>query len=99
MAEVFVVPVLDRGLGNQAYLVDMGEGRALAVDPSLDLRALDVEADRRGLWVAVAACGHGERAASAASMLERAGRHDISVLTAGPSDWAETTGRTLDMDA
>jgi glyoxylase-like metal-dependent hydrolase (beta-lactamase superfamily II)/rhodanese-related sulfurtransferase len=47
----------------------------------------------------VTMCGHGERAASAASMLERAGRHDISVLTAGPSDWATATGRTLDMDA
>jgi rhodanese-related sulfurtransferase len=47
----------------------------------------------------VTMCGHGERAASAASMLERAGRHDVSVLTAGPSDWATATGRTLDMDA
>lgn len=55
---VSVVPVLDRGLGNQAYLVDLGDGRALAVDPSLDLRALDVEADRRGWRVALAAETH-----------------------------------------
>ena len=58
MAEVFVVPVLDQGLGNQAYLVDLGDGRALAVDPSLDLRALDAAADRAGMWVAVAAETH-----------------------------------------
>ncbi len=58
MAEVLVVPVLDRGLGNQAYLVDLGDGRALAVDPSLDLRGLDAAADRAGLWVAVAAETH-----------------------------------------
>ena len=45
----------------------------------------------------VTMCGHGERAASAASMLERAGRHDIAVLTAGPSDWAAATGRPLEV--
>ncbi len=54
MAEVPVVPVLDRGLGNQAYLVSLGDGRALVVDPSLDLRGLDAAADRAGSWVAVA---------------------------------------------
>ena len=58
MAEVSVVPLLDRGLGNQAYLVDLGDGRALAVDPCLDLRGLDAVADRAGLWVAVAAETH-----------------------------------------
>jgi rhodanese-related sulfurtransferase len=33
-------------------------------------------------------CGHGERAMTAASILEQAGRHDVSVLTGGASDWA-----------
>jgi rhodanese-related sulfurtransferase len=36
----------------------------------------------------VVMCGHGERAATAASLLERAGRTDISVLVGGPDDWA-----------
>jgi hydroxyacylglutathione hydrolase len=58
VAELSVAPVLDPGLGNQAYLVDLGDGRALAVDPSLDLRGLDAVADRAGLWVAVAAETH-----------------------------------------
>ncbi|MFA9432608.1 rhodanese-like domain-containing protein [Egicoccus sp. AB-alg2] len=31
-------------------------------------------------------CGHGERAMSAASLLERAGRRDVAVLAGGPSD-------------
>jgi rhodanese-related sulfurtransferase len=44
-------------------------------------------------------CGHGERAASAASVLERAGRNDVSVLAAGPSDWAEATAGTLEVGA
>jgi glyoxylase-like metal-dependent hydrolase (beta-lactamase superfamily II) len=41
-------------------------------------------------------CGHGERAATAASLLERAGRHDLSILCGSPQDWATATGRRLD---
>jgi len=41
-------------------------------------------------------CGHGERAASAASLLERAGRPGVAVLLGGPEDWAEQTGRRLE---
>lgn len=39
-------------------------------------------------------CGHGERAATAASLLEREGRTDVAVIRGGPHDWA-TTGRRL----
>jgi glyoxylase-like metal-dependent hydrolase (beta-lactamase superfamily II) len=39
-------------LGNTAYLVDLGDGRALAVDVSRDLRALRAAAGRRGLRIA-----------------------------------------------
>jgi len=53
-----VVPVVDEGLGNSSYLVDLGDGRALAVDASLDLRALRAVADSRGLTVAFAADTH-----------------------------------------
>jgi len=35
-------------------------------------------------------CGHGERAATAASILERAGRPGVTVLVGGPGDWATT---------
>jgi hydroxyacylglutathione hydrolase len=41
-------------------------------------------------------CGHGERAMSAASVLERAGRDDVSVLHGGPSDWAASRGVGLE---
>ncbi|MFF5218561.1 rhodanese-like domain-containing protein [Micromonospora sp. NPDC000442] len=50
-----LVPLVDEGLGNSAYLLDVGSGRALAVDPPRDLRALRAEARRRRLtvtWVA-----------------------------------------------
>jgi hydroxyacylglutathione hydrolase len=53
-----ITAVIDDGLGNSAYLVDLGDGRALAVDPSLDLRAFRAEAERRKLTVAFAADTH-----------------------------------------
>jgi hydroxyacylglutathione hydrolase len=53
-----VIPVVDEGLGNSAYLVDLADGRALAVDASRDLRALRAAADRRGLRIAYAADTH-----------------------------------------
>ncbi len=56
--DVDMVPVVDEGLGNSAYLVDLGDGRALAVDASRDLRGLRREAQRRGLRVAFAADTH-----------------------------------------
>ncbi|MCR3750468.1 MBL fold metallo-hydrolase [Lentzea californiensis] len=53
-----VVPLVDEGLGNSAYLVDLGDGRALVVDVSLDLREVSSAAQRRGLRVAFAADTH-----------------------------------------
>ena len=40
-------------------------------------------------------CGHGERAMTGASVLERAGRADVAVLLGGPSDWATASGRAV----
>ncbi|WP_328398340.1 MBL fold metallo-hydrolase [Streptomyces sp. NBC_00390] len=57
-ADDHLMPLVDEGLGNSAYLVDLGDGRALAVDASRDLRALRAAADRRGLTVAYAADTH-----------------------------------------
>jgi hydroxyacylglutathione hydrolase len=58
MGSVDLVPLVDEGLGNNAYLVDLGDGRALAVDVSRDLRRVREAADRRGLRVAFAAETH-----------------------------------------
>ncbi len=41
-------------------------------------------------------CGHGERAATAASLLERAGHRGLAVLVGGAEDWAKATGRDLE---
>jgi rhodanese-related sulfurtransferase len=48
---------------------------------------------------AVVACGHGERAMTAASLLARAGHEGLAVLDGGPADWAKATGRTLEEGA
>jgi hydroxyacylglutathione hydrolase len=38
-------------------------------------------------------CGHGERAMTAASLFERAGQGDLTVLLGGPTDWSRSTGQ------
>jgi len=53
-----VEALVDEGLGNSAYLVDLGDGRALAVDAARDLRSVRELAARRGLTVAYAADTH-----------------------------------------
>lgn len=58
MGDINVIPLVDEGLGNSAYLLDLDDGRALAVDASRDLRALHDAARRRGLTVAYAADTH-----------------------------------------
>ncbi len=50
--------VVDEGLGNSAYLLDLGDGRALAVDAPRDLRALRCAAEAHRLTIAFAADTH-----------------------------------------
>lgn len=40
-------------------------------------------------------CGHGERAMTAASILQAAGHDDLAVLAGGPADWSAATGAPL----
>ncbi|MFD4180967.1 rhodanese-like domain-containing protein [Rhodococcus sp. NPDC058514] len=58
MAAVDLIPLVDEGLGNSAYLVDLGDGRALVVDVSRDLREVYRVARKRGLTVGFAADTH-----------------------------------------
>jgi hydroxyacylglutathione hydrolase len=53
-----LIPLVDEGLGNSAYLAELGDGRVLAVDVSGDLRTLRQVTSRRGLHVAFAADTH-----------------------------------------
>jgi hydroxyacylglutathione hydrolase len=40
-------------------------------------------------------CSHGQRAMTAASLLERAGRRDLQVVVGGVDDWQRATGQAL----
>ncbi|MGW3266220.1 MBL fold metallo-hydrolase [Streptomyces sp. NPDC001056] len=57
-ADDHLVPLVDEGLGNSSYLLDLGDGRALAMDADRDLRALRAAAERRRLHIAFAADTH-----------------------------------------
>jgi hydroxyacylglutathione hydrolase len=53
MPEVIRIP--DEGLGNHSYLIELGDHRALLVDPSRDPRPYLAAAEQRGLTVAFSA--------------------------------------------
>jgi rhodanese-related sulfurtransferase len=44
-------------------------------------------------------CGHGERAATAASILARHGVADVSIVIGGPAEWAAASGLALAGDS
>jgi hydroxyacylglutathione hydrolase len=52
------IALVDEGLGNSSYLVDLGDGRALAVDPARDPGPYLAAAGARGLTIAYAAETH-----------------------------------------
>src|SRR5215216_1168883 len=58
MSELAPHAVVDVGLGNSSYLLDLGDGSALAVDASRDLRGLDEAAEKAGLRIRFAADTH-----------------------------------------
>lgn len=101
-----VTVVRDPGLGNAAYLVDLGDGRALAVDASRDLRALRATAGRLGLHIAYAADTHLHadflsgalqlRAETGAEVLaSRAGRREFPHRGLEDGDEVDLGGLTL----
>ncbi|QBS44865.1 rhodanese-like domain-containing protein [Nocardia sp. CS682] len=53
-----LVPVIDEGLGNSTYLLDLGNGQALVLDPERDVRRVLAEARHRGLRIAYAVETH-----------------------------------------
>ena len=90
-AEVDLVPLIDEGLGNSAYLVDLGDGRALVVDVSRDLRSVHAAAARRGLTVAFAADTHLHADfLSGARQLAATGGARVLASAAGHREFAHT---------
>jgi hydroxyacylglutathione hydrolase len=53
-----VIPIADEGLGNHSYLIELGDHRALLLDPSRDPRPYLAVAEKRRLTVAFSAETH-----------------------------------------
>jgi hydroxyacylglutathione hydrolase len=94
---VSVIPLVDEGLGNSAYVVDLDDGGALIVDPERDPRPYVGELERRGLvarWVvethlhADFVSGGRELAALGAQLAAPAGG-DLAIPHRGLEDGAE----------
>ena len=88
MTHDFVHQLVDAGLGNSAYLIDLGDGRGLTVDASRDLRSLEATADELGLRIAFAADTH-LHADFLSGACQLAATHDAEVLAsaAGARDF------------
>ncbi|MEO6471139.1 MAG: MBL fold metallo-hydrolase, partial [Aeromicrobium sp.] len=103
MATVHLIPVIDEGLGNSTYILDLGEGRALVMDPERDLREVRAEARRLGLNIAYAVETH-LHADFISGVRELADTEGALVLApdVGRRDFAHTTladGDTVDLGA
>ena len=81
-----IVPVVDEGLGNSSYVVDLGDGRALVIDPERDPAPYLRAAAGRALRVAYSAethlhadfvSGSRELAATGAHVLAAAAGHTV----------------------
>lgn len=99
------VAFVDDGLGNSSYLIDLGDGRALVVDPARHPGSYLREATRRRLDVALAVETHlhadfvsGVRelgALGAEVVVPRAGGHGFAARGVGDGDEVDLGGLTL----
>lgn len=99
------VAFVDDGLGNSSYLVDLGDGLGLVVDPVRHPAAYLAEADRRGLAVAYAVETHlhadfvsGARelgALGASLLVPGEGRHEFPVRGVADGEEVDLGGLTL----
>ncbi|PVZ60900.1 MBL fold metallo-hydrolase [Arthrobacter sp. H-02-3] len=101
MGSLNLIPVVDEGLGNSTYLLDLGDGRALVMDPERDLRQVRAEASRRGLSMAYAVETH-LHADFISGVAELAAVEGATVLApeVGPRGFAHTgltDGQTVEM--
>jgi hydroxyacylglutathione hydrolase len=99
------IAFVDDGLGNSSYLVDLGDRRALVVDPARHPAGYLAEADRRGLDIAYAVETHlhadfvsGARelgALGASLLVPGAGRHEFPVRGLTDGEEVDLGGLTL----
>jgi hydroxyacylglutathione hydrolase len=91
-------PLVDPGTHTDAMLIDVRQHDEYAtahIDGALNIELGALQEARLPASPLAVMCGHGERAMTAASILERRGRTDITVRRGGPHDWSTTTTETL----
>jgi hydroxyacylglutathione hydrolase len=96
---VATVPLVDAENVNPARVVDVRQTNEYAsghlpAAVNVELGAL-ADTDLPAGPV-VTMCEHGERATTAASVLERTGHGGVAVLRGGPQEWAKVTGIALE---
>ena len=96
------VPLVEPDEVDPAHVVDVRQDREydsghLPGARHVELGALTADDLPDGPVVTM--CGHGERATTAASVLERAGRRELAIVVGGPDDWARRSGRVLTVEA
>jgi len=101
---VTATPLLTPGQVDPAAVIDVRQAGEYASGHlpgarNIELGALTSQAASVAGRPVVTMCGHGERAATAASVLEQAGHHSVAVLAGGPPDWSDATGRMLEVTA
>lgn len=98
---VATIPLLEADRVHQAWVIDVRRQREYAgghvpAARNVELGALPAADLPDGPVVTMR--GHGERAATAASMLERAGHRHVGVVVGGPGDWARGSGWALTVE-
>jgi glyoxylase-like metal-dependent hydrolase (beta-lactamase superfamily II) len=76
-----VHPIVDEGLGNSSYLVDLGDGRALVVDPVRDPSSYLELAGRRRLTHAVETHLHADFVSGSRELAATIGRRVLPELS------------------
>jgi rhodanese-related sulfurtransferase len=97
-------PLLTPGQVDPAAVIDVRQAGEYASGHlpgarNIELGALTSQAASVEGRLVVTMCGHGERAATAASVLERAGHTAVAVLAGGPPEWTHATGLALERKA
>jgi rhodanese-related sulfurtransferase len=99
---LLATPMADPATVDPATVVDVRQRSEYAtghVPGSLNVELGAIGSETLPGGPVVTMCGHGERAATAASVLERTGRTDIRVMPGGPHDWARVTGTPVETGA
>lgn len=87
---------LERVEGHGGTIVDVRQRNEYAaghIPGAINAELGDLTSDELPRQPVAVMCAHGERAMTGASLLARAGRDEVTVLTGGPDDWSREHGR------